>query len=179
MPSTRAGCPMGTAQPTARLRSITNNELLSLFELHLGAVVAASRRPTSPSCPRTRWHSVGARPAPTAETRRIRRARVAGGYLPLRQLPRTRRISLTRLTTAQGPAHERCPCRAAGRCRWRTRNRQRSPVPLCSPRVQLFDQIEAQIDFADTRGRLGLLDHEALARGIDGPPPERARLADP
>lgn len=31
---------MGTAQPTARLRSITNNELLSLFELHLGAVVS-------------------------------------------------------------------------------------------------------------------------------------------
>ena len=53
--------------------NITNDALLSLFELHLGAIVSGSVRPTSSSCPKTLWRSVGARPATTAETRRIRR----------------------------------------------------------------------------------------------------------
>ena len=52
-------------------------------------------------------------------------------------------------------------------------------LALSPPRVQVIDQVEAQIDFADTGRRLGLLDDQPLMGRVDGAPSQRADLPHP
>ena len=108
------------------------------------------------------------------------RRRACGVIFGSGAIPRSARMSLTRLTTG---ARTRSRTRSFSRGRplsVANTNSSDGRRPVSGPPdVQLIDQVEAQIDFADTGCRLALLDHEALVGCVDGPPPERADLTQP
>jgi hypothetical protein len=52
-------------------------------------------------------------------------------------------------------------------------------LALGARRVQLLDEIEAEVDLSQTGRRLGFLDDEPLMRRVDGAPPECAHLPHP